>query len=117
MASDTDRAPAEASAGPGIEAEKLASLLHAWSIIGPNARSILCAIADRLVIGREHGDFTAPHDWDAETLAEELDASVYRAAKLLKLGGQSELPERPRRCLDMLCRKGISHVGPCDYSR
>jgi hypothetical protein len=71
---------------PNLEPDRLAGLVHAWSLIGPNARSILLAFADRLVIGREHGDFDAPHDWSREAVEEELDGAAYRIAKLLGLG-------------------------------
>jgi hypothetical protein len=68
------------------EALQLCELVQAWSKLGPNARKILGFIAERLVIGLAHGDFTAEHDWERETAEEEVDGAVYRAAKLLGMG-------------------------------
>jgi len=59
--------------------------------LGPNARRVLLALAQRLDIGKAHGDFDKPLDLDAETLAEELDGAVYRAAKLMGLCRAPEL--------------------------
>jgi hypothetical protein len=77
-------------------ASELQQLIAAWETIGPNARRILLKLAERLVMGKSHGDFTAPHDWDRETAEEELDGAVYRAAKLLGLGEPAAAPFVPK---------------------
>jgi hypothetical protein len=64
----------------------LEALVKAWLELGPNARRLLEYTADRLVIGKVHGDFDRPRDWDRETLEEEFDGAMYRAAKLLGFG-------------------------------
>lgn len=61
-------------------------LLRDREKLGPNARRILKALAERLVVGISHGDFDKPHDWDKESSEEALDLAVYQAAKLLGLG-------------------------------
>lgn len=65
-------------------------ILHRYNKLGPNARRVLLALADRLVKGVEHGDFDKPHDWDRESAEEALDLAVYQAAKLLGLGKAEE---------------------------
>lgn len=67
--------------------DQASDLVDAHEKLGPNARRILLALAERLVKGREHGDFDKPHDWDKESAEEALDLAVYQAAKLLGLGG------------------------------
>lgn len=57
--------------------------------LGPNARKVARALLERLVKGREHGDFDKPHDWDKESSEEALDLAVYQAAKLLGLGQET----------------------------
>jgi len=61
-------------------------LLGIYGRLGPNARSILLAVARRLDIGRAHGDFTAPHDWKKEGREELLDFVVYEIAERLGMG-------------------------------
>lgn len=91
----------------GAAVSELQQLIAAWETIGPNARKILLQLAGRLVIGKTHGDFTAPHDWDRETAEEELDGAIYRAAKLLKLGASVnpgyQGPCRNERCSVRIC--------------
>lgn len=62
--------------------------------LGPNARKVARALLERLVKGREHGDFDKPHDWDKESSEEALDLAVYQAAKLLGLGGCAQCTAR-----------------------
>ena len=69
-----------------FEENQSVTLLIAFSKLGPNARRVLLALAERLVKGIEHGDFDKPHDWDKESGEEALDLAVYQAAKLLGLG-------------------------------
>lgn len=66
--------------------KEILPLIQKYDRLGPNARRVLLAIADRLVKGIEHGDFDKPHDWDKESAEEALDLAVYQAAKLLDLG-------------------------------
>lgn len=68
------------------EIAQTAPLILAFEALGPNARRVLLALAERLVKGKEHGDFDRPHDWDKESAEEALDLAVYQAAKLLGLG-------------------------------
>jgi SAM-dependent methyltransferase len=68
------------------ETTGLEALTRAWLELGPNARRLLEYAANRLVIGKAHGDFDKPRDWDRETLEEEFDGAMYRAAKLLGFG-------------------------------
>lgn len=70
-----------AAAPSGLE-----RLVDAYLELGPNARRILEFIAARLVIGKAHGDFDKPRNYDRETAEEECDGAVYRAAKLLGIG-------------------------------
>lgn len=65
-------------------------LLDHFRKLGPNARRVLLALAERLVKGIEHGDFDKPHDWDKESSEEALDLAVYQAAKLLGLGKEAK---------------------------
>ena len=65
------------------------TLLIAFHKLGPNARRVLLALAERLVVGIPHGDFDKPHDWDKESSEEALDLAVYQAAKLLGLGQET----------------------------
>lgn len=70
--------------------EEILPLIRKYDRLGPNARCVLNALADRLVKGVEHGDFDKPHDWDRESAEEALDLAVYQAAKLLGLGKAEE---------------------------
>lgn len=72
-------------------------LLDSCVQLGPNARRVLLALAERLVKGKEHGDFDKPHNWDKESAEEALDLAVYQAAKLLSLGGKPS-QENMREC-------------------
>jgi hypothetical protein len=54
----------------------------AWHLLGPNARELLADIAERLVIGKAHGDFEKALDWTREAYEEDMDGIVYRAARL-----------------------------------
>ena len=67
-------------------AARLVALVDAWHSLGPNARRILEFMADRLVVGKAHGDFDKPRDWDKESAEEEIDNAMYRAAKALGMG-------------------------------
>jgi 2-polyprenyl-3-methyl-5-hydroxy-6-metoxy-1,4-benzoquinol methylase len=71
------------------KAAGLEALTRAWLELGPNARTMLEYTARRLVIGKAHGDFDKPRDWDRETAEEEFDGAMYRAAKLLGFGTAS----------------------------
>ncbi len=62
-------------------------LLEIYVDLGPNARRILLEVAKRLDIGRTHGDFETPHDWNKEKREELLDFLVYEIADTLKMGG------------------------------
>lgn len=75
-----------------FEENQSVTLLVAFHKLGPNARRVLLALAERLVVGIPHGDFDKPHDWDKESSEEALDLAVYQAAKLLGLG-KAEEPE------------------------
>lgn len=62
--------------------ETQARLTKAQDQLGPNALSLLADIADRLVVGRAHGDFEKQLDWSKEAYEEDLDAIVYRTMRL-----------------------------------
>lgn len=66
------------------------AILKQYAKLGPNAQQVLIALLDRLVLGKVHGDFDKPHDWDKESSEEALDLAVYQAAKLLGLGKAEE---------------------------
>lgn len=72
------------------EFDAVMPLVERFGELGPNARRVLLALADRLVAGKAHGDFDKPHDWDKESSEEALDLAVYQAAKLLGLGKAEE---------------------------
>lgn len=57
-------------------------LTAATAKLGPNATALLADIADRLVIGKAHGDFEKPLNWTKEAYEEDLDGIVYRAMRL-----------------------------------
>jgi hypothetical protein len=66
-------------------AVQLAELIQAFAAIGPNARTLLLNLAQRLVKGaKEHGDFdpSTKRVWTREALEEDLDGIVYRALEL-----------------------------------
>lgn len=83
--------PAEAKR----EFDAVMPLVERFGSLGPNARRVLLALADRLVAGKVHGDFDKPHDWDKESSEEALDLAVYQAAKLLGLGKESSARSSP----------------------
>jgi hypothetical protein len=60
----------------------LNTIKDAWHQLGPNARELLADIAERLVIGKAHGDFEKALNWTREAYEEDLDGIVYRAMKL-----------------------------------
>lgn len=78
--------PAEAKR----EFDAVMPLVERFGKLGPNARRVLLALAERLVVGIPHGDFDKPHDWDKESSEEALDLAVYQAAKLLGLGKEAK---------------------------
>jgi len=80
--------------------------------LGPNARRVLLALAQRLDIGKAHGDFDKPLDLDAETLAEELDGAVYRAAKLMGLCKKPDLRCAWHRAEGERCIRTQPHAAP-----
>lgn len=55
-------------------------LFAAWEKIGPNAKAILCVVAERLALGAERypgEDFTSGRDWRQEAHEEHLDGLIY----------------------------------------
>jgi len=60
-------------------------LLGCYAELGPTAREILVEIAERLVVGKAHGDFESALNWQREGDAELLDAVVYALCERRRL--------------------------------
>lgn len=88
---------AATAASPAVADEaykQLAQLITLHAALGPRARTLLIAIAERLVKGaREHGDFAdaASRNWDQEAVEEDLDGCVYRTLGALARAGKLPL--------------------------
>lgn len=62
-------------------------LAFAANALGPKALAVLADVAERLVLGKAHGDFEKSRDWDREAYEEDLDALVYRTLALRERTG------------------------------
>lgn len=73
------------SEASGAESAGLEDLVRHWQAIGPKARRLLVALAERLAIGNgRHGDFELGRDWTTEAGEELLDGTIYLAARALQ---------------------------------
>lgn len=69
---------------PTQREKALTRLANASAQLGPNALDLLADVAERLVKGKEHGDFEVkmtPAQWTKEAYEEDLDALVYRTMR------------------------------------